>query len=62
MDYKNKITKNLGGDRLGSGAKNNISLHNYNRSTHDLSRAWRSSMAPGMYVMLLTVNGKSWSV
>ena len=53
MDSKDKITKNLGGDRLGSGAKNNISMHKYNRSTHDLSRAWRSSMTPGTLVPFL---------
>ena len=54
MDYKEKITKNLGGDRLGSGAKNNISMHKYNRSTHDLSRAWRSSMTPGTLVPFMS--------
>ena len=41
---------NLGGDRLGSGSKMNINLHGYNRSTHDLSRAWRSSMTVGTLV------------
>lgn len=44
------VTRNLGGDRLGSGSKNNITLHNYNRSTHDLSFAWRSSMTVGTLV------------
>lgn len=60
-----KIIKNLGGDRLGSGAKNNISLHKYNRSTHDLSRAWRSSMAPGTLVPCLSevgLPGDSWTI
>ena len=54
MKYKDKIVKNLGGDRLGSGAKNNISLHKYNRSTHDLSRAWRSSLTPGTLVPFMS--------
>ena len=54
MDSKDRITKNLGGDRLGSGAKNEISMHKYNRSTHDLSRAWRSSMTPGTLVPFLS--------
>lgn len=43
-----KVT--LGGDRLGSGKKNKISLRNYERSTHDLSYIWRSTMAPGTLV------------
>ena len=42
------------GGRLGSGAKNEISMHKYNRSTHDLSRAWRSSMTPGTLVPFLS--------
>ena len=65
MNHKDKITKNLGGDRLGSGAKNDISLHNYNRSTHDLSRAWRSSMAPGTLIPFLcevALPGDSWDI
>lgn len=60
-----KITRNLGGDRLGSGAKNNISLHAYNRSTHDLSRAWRSSMMAGTLVPFLVevgLPGDTWSI
>lgn len=39
---------NIGGDRLGSGAKMNVSLHNYNRSTHNLSKRFQSSIAPGV--------------
>lgn len=41
---------NLGGDRLGSGNKNNISMHGYSRSTHDLSYLWKSTMAAGTLV------------
>lgn len=51
------ITTNLGGNRLGSGAKNNITLHAYNRSNHDLSRAWRSSMNCGTLVPFLKIVG-----
>lgn len=40
----------LGGDRLGSGKKQKINLHNYERSTHDLSYIWRSTMAAGTLV------------
>lgn len=41
------IKKTLGGDRIGSGNKMQVRLHNYERSTHNLSRVWRSSMAAG---------------
>lgn len=40
----------LGGDRLGSGNKQKISMRNYERSTHDLSYVWRSTMASGTLV------------
>ncbi|MEM3771990.1 MAG: hypothetical protein QXW80_06735 [Candidatus Micrarchaeia archaeon] len=43
-------TVNLGGDRLGSGAKMNVTMHGYSRSTHDLSYIWRSTMAAGTLV------------
>ena len=65
MDATKTIVRNLGGDRLGSGAKNNISLHNYNRSSHDLSRAWRSSMTVGTLVPFLhevVLPGDTWSI
>lgn len=38
---------NVGGDRLGSGAKMQIDLHNYNRSTHNLNKNFKSSLACG---------------
>lgn len=40
----------LGGDRLGAGNKQEISMRNYERSTHDLSSTWRSSMSAGTLV------------
>jgi len=40
----------LGGDRLGSGNKQQLSYRNYERSTHDLSYLWRSSMSSGTLV------------
>jgi hypothetical protein len=55
----------LGGDRLGSGNKQNISLRNYERSTHDLSSLWRSSMASGTLVPFmseLALPGDSWDI
>lgn len=42
------ITKTIGGERLGSGNKMRTELHGYDRSTHDLSTTWRSSMQVGV--------------
>lgn len=44
----NKI--DLGGNRLGSGGKNEVSFKNYERSTHNLGYTWRSSMSAGTLV------------
>lgn len=44
------IKKNIGGDRLGSGAKMQVDLKTYNRSTHDLGYIWRSTMSAGTLV------------
>lgn len=55
----------LGGDRLGSGQKEEISFHNYERSTHDLGYVWRSSMAPGTLVPFMSqvaLPGDSWDI
>lgn len=48
------ITRTLGGDRLGSGKKNYVTMRSYDRSTHDLSYLWRSTMAPGTLVPFMT--------
>lgn len=48
----NSIT--LGGDRLGSGKKEKVYLHGFERSTHDLSYAFRSSMSAGTLVPFLS--------
>ena len=47
----------LGGERLGSGNKQKISLHNFERSTHDLGYTWRSTMAAGTLVPFMTELG-----
>lgn len=47
----------IGGDRLGSGNKQNVSLKTYNRSTHDLGYIWRSSMASGTLVPFMSEVG-----
>ncbi len=48
-------TVTLGGDRLGAGKKQKVHLHGFERSTHDLSYAWRSSMAAGTLVPFMKV-------
>lgn len=48
------MKKTIGGDRLGSGKKMTADLHGFERSTHDLSYLWRSSMSAGTLVPFLT--------
>jgi hypothetical protein len=59
------IQKTLGGDRLGSGKKMKVALKNFERSTHDLSRIWRSTMAPGTLVPFfkeIALPGDTWDI
>jgi len=51
------MNTSIGGDRLGSGNKQNVSFKNYERSTHDLSYLWRSSMAAGTLVPFMSEVG-----
>lgn len=44
------MEKTLGGDRLGSGKKQKVNLHGFDRSTHDIGYVWRSTMAAGTLV------------
>ena len=44
------LTKAIGKNTIGGGKKMNVDLKTYNRSTHDLSYIWRSSMAAGTLV------------
>ena len=44
----------LGGDRIGSGNKQEVSMRNYERSSHDLSYIWRSTMASGTLVPFMS--------
>ena len=44
----------LGGERLGSGKKLKVELHGYERSTHDLSYLWRSTMSSGTLVPFMS--------
>ena len=51
------IERNLGGERLGSGNKQKIYMHGYERSNHDLSYIWRSTMAAGTLVPFMSEVG-----
>lgn len=48
---------NIGKNTLGDNDKMSISLREYDRSTHDLSYAWRSSMGVGTLVPCLKLVG-----
>lgn len=59
------ITKTLGGERLGSGKKMKIHMHGFERSTHDLSYIWRSTMSPGTLVPFMNkvaLPGDTWDI
>lgn len=51
------ITRSIGKNTLGGGKKMNVSLRAYNRSTHDLSYAWRSSMTVGPLTPFMKIVG-----
>jgi len=55
----------VGGQRLGSGKKMQVQYKNYERSTHDLSYIWRSTMAAGTLVPFMTeigLNGDTFDI
>ena len=45
---------NVGGERLGSGAKMEVELKGYERSTHDLGYIWRNTQAVGTLVPFMS--------
>lgn len=49
------IKKSIGKNTLGGGNKMNVDLKTYNRSTHNLSYAWRSSMTVGTLVPCMKI-------
>ena len=49
------ITKSIGKNTLGSGNKMTVDLRTYNRSTHNLSYAWRSTMGVGTLVPCMKI-------
>lgn len=51
------ITKSIGKNTLGGGNTMKVDLKTYNRSTHNLSAAWRSSMGVGTLVPCLKLIG-----
>ena len=51
------ITKSIGKNTLGGGNSMNVDLRTYNRSTHNLSYAWRSSMGVGTLVPCMKLVG-----
>lgn len=58
-----KVT--IGGNRLGSGGKMTTETPTYNRSTHDQSYIWRSTMGVGTLVPFLTevaLRGDTWDI
>ena len=59
------ITKSIGKNTLGGGNTMNVDLKTYNRSTHNLSYAWRSSMGVGTLVpcmKLLALPGDAFDI
>lgn len=44
------MKRNLGGDRIGSGAKMNVDLHGYGRSTHSLTTDIATTMSIGTLI------------
>uniref|UniRef100_A0AAU8B146 Major capsid protein n=1 Tax=Dulem virus 213 TaxID=3145690 RepID=A0AAU8B146_9VIRU len=59
------LTRSIGKNTLGGGKKMNVDLRTYNRSTHDLSYIWRSSMAAGTLVpfcKILTTPGDTMEI
>ena len=51
------ITKSIGKNTLGGGNSMRVDLKTYNRSTHNLSYAWRSSMGVGTLVPCMKLIG-----
>lgn len=47
----------LGGERIGSGNKQKVELHNYGMTSFNLEQDWKSSMAPGILYPFLKLVG-----
>ena len=51
------LTKSIGKNTLGGGKSMQVDLKTYNRSTHNLSYAWRSSIGVGTLVPCMKLVG-----
>ena len=59
------ILKTLGGDRLGSGKKQRVELHGYERSTHNLNAAFRTTASAGTlipFINMVALPGDTWGI
>lgn len=60
-----KLKRQIGKNTLGGGKKMTVDLRTYNRSTHDLSYAWRSTMNVGTLVPFMceiALPGDTWDL
>lgn len=59
------ITKALGGERLGSGSKMNVTLHGFNRSSHNIGQLFKTDQAIGTlvpYFCDIGLNGTTYNI
>lgn len=59
------ITKALGGERLGSGNKMNVTLHGFNRSSHNIGQLFKTDQAIGTlvpYFCDIGLNGTTYDI
>lgn len=59
------ITKALGGERLGSGNKMNVTLHGFNRSSHNIGQLFKTDQAIGTlvpYFCDIGLNGTTYNI
>lgn len=59
------ITKTLGGERLGSGNKMNVTLHGFNRSSHNIGQLFKTDQAIGTlvpYFCDIGLNGTTYNI
>ena len=59
------ITKNIGKNTIGDNKKMSVSMRKYQRSTHDLSYAWRNTQTVGTLVPFMCevgLPGDTWEL
>lgn len=57
VNNDNIMEVTLGGDRLGSGNKQKVEMHNYQMSSFNLEQDFKSSMAPGVLYPFIKLVG-----